>query len=100
MQPQSSTDALVNPDTTPAVDTTDTASVGSTPAATQTKRAKKQVLLHPRTQKRIDALNTKIDKQANQIKALQKQLSDFKTSHSRIRRIPKPTATLPEPVEN
>lgn len=46
-----------------------------------------------RVQKHIDALNTKNAKQADEILRLKKQLTDQKASQSRIKRIPKATAT-------
>lgn len=54
------------------------------------KRPKKQPIFHPKVQKQLDSLRAKNDKLSEDNKALKQALSDFKTSHTRIRRIPKP----------
>lgn len=52
-----------------------------------------------RVQKHIEALNAKNAKLAEENARLKKQLSDLKASQSRIRRIPKATASADAPAE-
>lgn len=63
---------------------------GSKAAESKKKRA---VFIHPKTQKQLDALKAKQEKLTNDNKALKQQLADLKSSHSRIRRIPKVPST-------
>ena len=57
-------------------------------------KKKKTVFVHPKTQKQLDTLKTKNEKLIEDAKALKKTISELKSSHSRIRRIPKaPVAT-------
>jgi hypothetical protein len=60
-----------------------------TPVVAPPKK-KKLVYVHPKTQKQLDALKTKNEKLIADTKTLKKQISDLKSIHSRIRRIPKP----------
>lgn len=51
--------------------------------------------LPPKAQKKIDALEAKIEKLLNDNRGLKKQLQEIKSAHSRIRRIPRPQQQQP-----
>ena len=55
------------------------------------KKKAKVIYVHPKTQKQLDTLKAKNEKLVADTKGLKKQLSDLKSSYSRIRRIPKHT---------
>ena len=63
-------------------------------------RVKKPVVLPAKIQKKLDSLNSKIEKLSTDNKSLKSQLAHAKTSHTRIRRIPKPVAVPEAPVED
>lgn len=79
---------------TPAPVVVDGHNVGDSVAPTATKK-KRPVFVPPKVQKQLDALKSKQDKLVADNKALKKQLAELKSSHSRIRRIPK--APVPAP---
>jgi hypothetical protein len=56
------------------------------------KKPKRAIFVHPKIQKQIDALKAKNDKLVADAKGLKKHIAELKSSHSRIRRIPKPAA--------
>lgn len=53
------------------------------------KKKPRVVFVHPKTQKQLDALKAKNEKLINDAKELKQQVAALKSSHSRIRRIPK-----------
>lgn len=55
-------------------------------------KKKRTIFVHPKIQKQIDALKAKNEKLAADAKGLKQQIAELKSSHSRIRRIPKPSA--------
>lgn len=55
-------------------------------------KIKKTRLVHPKDQKTIDALKAKNLKLTEDAKSLKKQVSELRSAHSRIRRIPKTAA--------
>jgi len=63
--------------------------VATQPAQEQASKKKRPVFVPPKVQKQLDAMKVKHDKLIADNKALKKQLADLKSSHSRIRRIPK-----------
>lgn len=62
------------------------------PSAPKKRRA---IVVPPKAQKRLEVLQSKVEKLSNDNKALKKQLADIKSAHSRIRRIPKPQPQAP-----
>ena len=53
------------------------------------KKKQRTIFVHPKIQKQIDGLKTKNEKLIADSKELKKQIVAMKSSHSRIRRIPK-----------
>jgi len=67
-----------------------TATVAESSTATSSqKKPRKVVVLPAKIQKQLESLKAKNEKLAVSNKALKSQLQDLKSSHSRIRRIPK-----------
>lgn len=58
----------------------------------QPPKKKRAVYVPPKIQKQIDSLKARHEKLVGDNKALKQQLAALKSSHSRIRRIPKPVA--------
>ena len=55
-------------------------------------RAKKPLIIPSKVQKKLETLQSKIEKLSSDNKTLKSQLAHAKTSHTRIRRIPKVAA--------
>jgi len=76
-------------------DTTNTPEIPATENTTpsevpqKTLRIKKPLVIPTKVQKKIESLQSKIEKLAADNKNLKTQLCEVKTSHTRIRRIPK-----------
>jgi len=58
------------------------------------KKKQRTVFVHPKIQKQIDTLKAKNEKLIADTKELKQQVAALKSSHSRIRRIPK----VPKPA--